>query len=117
MAYPKFFRKKVLAYRKKHNATIKETAEHFKIGTASVIRWVHKQEPAKTRNKQPIKIKNEKLLEDVKKYPDAFIRERAERLGVSKTGIEKALKRLKVSYKKNSATSQSQRRGTYRVPE
>ena len=100
MAYPSFFRKKVLAYREKHNATITATAEYFKIGTASVTRWAHKQEPAKTRNKQPLKIKDEALLADVKKYPDAFQYERAKRLGVSQNGIFYALKRLKISYKK-----------------
>ena len=115
MAYPGFFRKKVLAYRKKHNATIMETAEYFKIGTASVIRWVHKQEPTRTRNKPPIKIKDDQLLEDVKKYPDSFQYERAKRLEVSQSGIFSALKRLKISYKKNSAASKSKRRGTYRI--
>lgn len=115
MAYPSFFRKKVLAYREKHNTTIKATAEYFKIGTASVTRWVHKQEPSKTRNKQPLKIKDETLLADVKKYPDAFQYERAKRLGVSQNGIFYALKRLKISYKKNSTASKSQRRGTYKI--
>lgn len=115
MAYPAFFRKKVLAYRKKHGATIQETAEHFKIGTASVSRWVHKKEPSRTRVKNPTKIKDEVLLKDVKKYPDAYQYERAKRLGASKSGICYALKRLKISYKKNSATSKSKRKGTYKI--
>ena len=115
MAYPAWFRKKVLAYRNKYGATIKETADHFKIGTASVSRWVHKQEPAKTRIKKPTKITDKALLKDVKKYPDAFQYERAKRLGVSQTGINKALKRLKISYKKNSATSKGRRKGTYKI--
>ena len=117
MAYPAFYRKKVSAYRKKHNATIKETAEHFKIGTASVSRWVHKQEPAKTRVKKPTKITDKALLKDVKKYPDSFQYERAKRLGVSPTGINHALKRLKISYKKNPATSKGRRKGTYKIQE
>ncbi len=115
MSYPSFFRKKVLKYRREERATIKDTAKHFKIGTASVIRWVHKVEPSKIRNKPPTKIEDKKLLADVEKYPDGYIRERAERLGVSRTGIGKALKRLKVSYKKNSTSSKSKRRGTYRI--
>jgi len=115
MAYPGFYRKKVLTYRKKHGATIKETAAHFQIGTASVSRWVHKQVPNKTRIKKPTKITDRALLKDVKKYPDAFQYERAERLGVSKTGINHALKRLKISYKKNSATSKGRRKGTYKI--
>lgn len=115
MAYPAFFRKKVLSYRERHHATIKATAEYFKIGTASVTRWVHKQEPSKSRNKQPSKIKDEDLLKDVKEYPDAFQYERAKRLGVSQTGIFSALKRLKISYKKNSKASKGQRRSTYKI--
>ena len=117
MAYPAFYRKKVLAYRKTHNTTIKETAKHFKIGTASVSRWVHKQEPAKTRVKEPTKIIDKALLKDVKKYPDAYQYERAKRLGVSKSGIYYALKRLKISYKKNSATSKGKRKSTYKIQE
>ena len=117
MAYPACFRKKVLAYCKKHGATIKETAQHFKIGTASVSRWVHKQAPDKTRIKKPTKITDEALLRDVNKYPDAFHYERAKRLGVSQTGIYHALKRLKISYKKNFATSKSKRKGTYKIQE
>jgi transposase len=115
MAYSAHYRKKVLAYRAKHRTTIKATAEHFKIGTASVTRWVYKQAPCKNRNKQPLKIKAEELIADVEKYPDAFQYERAKRLGVSVAGIYHALKRLKISYKKNSATSKSRRRGTYKI--
>ncbi len=115
MAYPAFYRKKVLAYRKKHGATIQETADHFKIGTASVSRWVHKQEPAKTRIKKPTKITDKVLLKDVKKYPDAYQYERAKRLGASKSGIYYALIRLKISYKKNSATSKGRRKGTRKI--
>ena len=115
MAYPACFRKKVLTYRKKHNATIQATAEYFKIGTASVSRWVHKQEPAKTRTKNPTKITDKALSKDVKKYPDAFQYERAMRLGVSESGIYHALKRLKISYKKNSATSKGRRKCTYKI--
>ena len=37
---------------------------------------------------------------DVAEYPDAYHRERAARLGVSKRGIGDALKRLELTYKK-----------------
>ncbi|SFI79179.1 IS630 transposase-related protein, partial [Nitrosomonas sp. Nm34] len=40
------------------------------------------------------------LAQDVKNYPDAYQYERAKRLGVSKQGINHALKRLSVTYKK-----------------
>ncbi|SFI95504.1 IS630 transposase-related protein [Nitrosomonas sp. Nm34] len=46
----------------------------------------------------------EKLAHDVKNYPDTYQYERAKRLGVSKQGINRALKRLGVTYKKVCAT-------------
>ena len=51
-----------------------------------------------------------KLIEDIEKYSDAYQYERAERLGVSKAGIWYALKRLNITYKKNSKTSKSKSR-------
>ena len=41
-------------------------------------------------------------MEDVKKYPDAYNYERAQRLNVSTSGIYCALRRLEISYKKNT---------------
>ncbi|MFI0436101.1 MAG: IS630 transposase-related protein [Parachlamydiaceae bacterium] len=40
------------------------------------------------------------MLEDVKKYPDAYMYERAQRLCVSSAGIRFALKRLNITHKK-----------------
>jgi transposase len=47
-----------------------------------------------------IKIGAEALLEDIKKYPDAYNYEQAKRLNVSTSGIYCAIKRLGISYKK-----------------
>ena len=55
------------------------------------------------------------LEEDVKTHPDAYQYERAARLGVSQRAIGNALKRLGVSYKKNTVTSQSGRKRTARL--
>jgi hypothetical protein len=49
-------------------------------------------------------------------YPDAYQYERAERLGCSQRGIGEALKRLKITYKKNAVASESQRRRTAMLP-
>ena len=112
MTYPVFFRKKVLAYREKHHLTIKEVAVHFNIGSATVSRWVGKLEPETTRVKPALKIPDDVLRADVEKYPDDFQYERAARLGVSESGIWHALRRLKISYKKNAKPSQGVRRKT-----
>lgn len=105
MAYPAFFRRKVLKYKQEHNLTINQTAVHFKIGPASVVRWVHKPEPQKTRNRKATKISDEALLQDIADYPDDYQYERAERFGVTSMGIWHALRRLKITHKKNTGAS------------
>ena len=40
------------------------------------------------------------LKDDIKKYPDSYHSQRAQRFNVSKTGIWWPLQRLKMSYKK-----------------
>lgn len=67
---------------------------------ASVVRWIRKVEPPRTRNKPATKIDMEALAQDVREYPDAYQAERARRLGVSEKGVGHALRRLGVSYKK-----------------
>jgi len=47
------------------------------------------------------------LALDVEQEPDAFQHERAERFGCSQRGICAALKRLKISRKKNFSASES----------
>ncbi len=71
-------------------------AKRFGVSVNSVFLWSKNLEPKLTRNKAPIKIHNDLLIEDIKKYPDAYHYERARRLGVSTAGIC----RLNVTYKK-----------------
>ena len=101
MAYSGHLRRKVLKYRADNSATIEATAKHFKIGTASIVRWAHKPEPQKRRDKAPTKLPDEVLRKDVEDYPDAYQYERAERLGVSEACVWTALKRLKITYAAN----------------
>lgn len=112
MRYSLDFRLKVLSVKEKESLSFAETAERFCVGLASIVRWSKKPEPQKSRHKPPTKINMEALKEDIVLYPDAYQYERAERLQASKTGIWHALKRLRVTYKKNSQASQSGSRKT-----
>jgi len=112
MTYSRDFRRKVLSIKEQENLTTEEVAKRFGIGTASISRWNKNLEAKRTRNKPALKIEMEALKHDVELYPDAYHHERAVRFGVSEGGIRKALKRLRISYKKNAEASQSQRRGT-----
>jgi len=68
------------------------------VSVNSVFLWSKNIEPKRKRHKAPIKIHNDLLLEDIKKYPDAYMYERAKRLKVSTAGI--SIKRLQITYKK-----------------
>jgi hypothetical protein len=105
MTYSKDFIKKVLAYKDKHRLTFEQTSKHFEISIRSLFRWEKKLEPAITRNKPATKVDMKQLMIDVDQYPDAYQWERAQRLGVSKSCIHYALKRLEISFKKNAKTS------------
>src|SRR5215831_8094857 len=101
MTYSLDFRKKVLEIRERKGLTVETAAKLFGIGEASLFRWMQRLEAKRKRNKPPTKIPSARLLQEVKDYPDAYQAERAARLGVSKSGIGYALKRLKLTRKKN----------------
>jgi len=116
MTYSLDFRRKALSVREKEELTIAEVAARFGVGIASVVRWLKKVEPQRTRNKPATKIDMEALAQDVRDNPDAYQYERATRLGVSQKGIGHALRRLGVTYKKNAAPSQGRRARTAHLP-
>jgi len=105
MAYSLDFRKRILEIKKKGNLTFQTTADLFGIGIRTLFNWNNRIEPKTTRNKPATKIDMDKLKDDVKKYPDDFQYERAKRFNVSQWGIGLALRRLKISNKKNPASS------------
>ena len=100
MTYSVDFRQKVLKVRDAEGLSMAQVAKRFDIGLATVMRWTKKPDPQTTRNKPATKINREALEQDIATYPDAYMYERAQRLGVSKTGIWHAMKRLNVTYKK-----------------
>jgi transposase len=112
MSYSKDFRKKVLLVKEKEKLTFEETAKRFAIAKASIQNWIKNIEPCSKRNKPATKINMEELKKDLVVYPDAYLYERAKRLNVSKNCVFFAIRRLGVSYKKNSSSSESRQRKT-----
>ncbi len=110
MTYSVDFRKQVLRVREKEGLSVEGVAIRFGVGKASVMRWLIELEPKKTRNKSATKIDMELLKKDVEEHPDSYQYERAERLGASQSGIYWALKRLGVTYKKNTHSSKDRRK-------
>jgi transposase len=112
MTYSIDFRRKVLKVRYTESLSFACVARRFDVGLATVVRWAKKIDLQVRRNKPATKINMEALRQDVEEYPDAYQYERAERLNVSKSCVFFALKRLGVTYKKNSQTPESEQRPT-----
>lgn len=110
MTYSIDFRQKVLAIRDKENLSMVEVAQRFGIGVRTVMRWTKRIVAIAKRHKPATKVNMDALRQDVEQYPDAYIYERAKRLGVSPSGIWYALKRLNITCKKNPYPSQSRSR-------
>ena len=112
MSYGLDFRQRVLHEQEKRGLSIRGIARHFGLSPNTVFLWTKRLAPKLTRDRPAIKIDMDKLRQDIIDTPDAYAYERAERFNVSDTGIRRALKRLGVTYKKNSESSQSGSRRT-----
>ena len=106
MSYSLDFRKRVFKTKKEKGLTFEQVSERFGVSMRSLFRWKDRIEPILKRNKPATKIDMKKLEEDVKKYPDLYLAERAEKFGVSKSCVFFALQRLGISNKKNSISSE-----------
>lgn len=106
MSYSINFRRKVISIREEEGLSIRETAKQFRIGPASVSRWINQIEPKVSTIRQR-KIDKSDLIKDVEQYPDAYQKERAGRFGVCQKAIWQALKKMGLTYKKNSTSPQS----------
>ncbi len=111
MAYSHHFIKKVLKLKLEGMSFLK-LADKFNISVRSIQEWLKGNLPKGTRNKANTKLDIEKLKQDILDYPDGYLKERAERLGVSDHCISQNLKKIGVTYKKNTHTPQSRRRET-----
>lgn len=110
------YRLRVFEIKKEEGLTYEETRKRFRISMRTLFNWRKRLKPKIKRNKPATKIDMKGLEGDVKKYPDAYLEERAKRFDVSIPCVFYALRRLKISYKKNSASPQSGRSGTYTLP-
>jgi len=116
MTYSLDYRKRVLKIKQTEGLTYEETSQRFKVGIASLFRWKKELEPKRKKNRPCLKVDMEALRLDVEKHPDKFQYERAKDYGVAPWTIGVALKRLGVSYKKNTESSEGGRGGTYSLP-
>jgi transposase len=106
MAYDIKFREKVLEYLDKGH-TLQKTHETFGVGTTTIKLWKKLKKDTGTLAKRPLNRKPSKLCPDqLKAYiadnPDSYLRETAEAFNCTVPAVFYALKRLKITRKKNS---------------
>ena len=105
MSYDIKYRKRALDYWNEGHSQ-KETTEVFSVSRRTLNYWKKqlkesgKLEP-KSRRETWRKIDPDRLKDYLSEHPDAYLREMAEEFGCSDVAVSKALRRLKVSRKKN----------------
>ena len=99
------FQQQAFKIKQKENLTFQEASDRFGVPIRTLFRWQKRIEPKTKRNKPSTKIDMEALAKDVGDNPDHFQHERAKKFGASQSAIYYALKRLEISYKKNTVPS------------
>lgn len=107
MTYSIDFRKRIFAVQEEEGLSLSETGRRFCVPARTLFRWKKRIEPKTKRNKPATKIDMEILKKDVEEHPDRYQYERAKDFGVTQEAIWFALKRLAISYKKNSVSPKS----------
>ncbi|CAA7387067.1 IS630 transposase-related protein [Chryseobacterium fistulae] len=101
MSYSLDFRKQLFKIKSQENLNDQQVSTRFGISTRTLYRWKKNIHLAAKRNKPSTKIDIQALKKHVEEYPDAYEYERATFFGVSPNCILYALRRLKISHKKN----------------
>ena len=105
MSYEIKYRRRALEYLNEGHS-IRATASVFSVSTRTLQNWkkqlkeTGELEPKKRRETWK-KIDPEQLRDYLIKHPDAYLKEMAEEFGCSDVAIIKALRRLKITRKKN----------------
>ena len=106
MAYSEDFRRRAIAYMDEGH-TYKELYEAFRIYPTNIENWRKLQSETGSlkpqyRAERSGKIDLKKLQQAVEEKPDAYLSELAKLFDCTPQSIHSALKKLKISYKKNN---------------
>jgi len=107
MSYDVKFRQRAIEYWKDGHSK-RTTAAIFKVSASTLQEWKSQLKEsgtmeAKKRRETWRKIDPVRLAEYVEQHPDAYLKEMAEEFGCSDTAVMRALRRLKITRKKNDA--------------
>ena len=105
MSYDIKFRRRAIEYWNDGHSK-RATAEVFKVSASTLQEWKSQLKEtgrleAKKRRETWRKIEPERLKAFLKEHPDAYLKEIAKEFGCANVSVLRALRRLKVSRKKN----------------
>ena len=109
MSYPVKYRERTIEYRKAGH-TLEETHQTFQVSISTIRKWEKQLEKEGNLEKKPLhrsykKVNPEKLKEYLSEHPDAYQKEIAKEFSCSATAIYLAMKRLKITRKKDNEIS------------
>lgn len=115
MSYPVKYRERTIEYRQEGH-TLEETSKTFKVAISTIRKWEkqYKEEgdlAPKKAKRSFRKLDPAKLKAYVEEHPDAYQKEIAKELGCSRSNIQKAMARLKITRKKNKQPTRSKTPG------
>lgn len=94
MSYSEDLRQRVRKYVAEGGSPT-EASRLFGVGRTTIWRWLNNPEPARKPGRTgPDKLDEQKLREDIRRYPDKLLRERAAEFDMSINGIWAAMKRM-----------------------
>ncbi len=100
MAYSLDLRKRVINY-VENGGSPSKAAEVFQVGRASIYRWLERVEPIEVKRRNR-KLDWKALEQNVQINPEARLIDRAKQFGVRPSAISYALKKMKITRKKNN---------------
>lgn len=107
MAYSLDLRQRVMA-RLKEGHSVEDTAILFQVSPATIYRWRNRPSLARTVvTQRRRKLDAEALRQHVRDYPEARLKDRAKAFGVHPSALGFALKRHRITVKKNSSATVS----------
>jgi len=107
-------RQKVLSLLKK-GKTQEEVSNFLSISIRTIQRWCRSEKlgeslKPKTNNPRQRKINKDDLLKYVKEFPDKTLKEIGKVFGVAHSSVDRMLKKLSITLKKNDSLQRAQRR-------
>ena len=119
MHYETKFRERVISYVEMGN-TITKTSELFSVTRRTIYYWIKLKKETGSLVKAPAKRSPKKLIPDellayVDKHPDAYLHEIGSYFQCCVSAVFKALRKLKITYKKSSTIERAKRSKTRRL--